>query len=88
MLSINTIEKILNASFIKKHHPEVKFIKVFKSRKGLSIGVKYTSNDFKISPKESEKLKISIKDSLNVASFDTTFINITYFRFFDRESEV
>jgi hypothetical protein len=85
MLSSSSIEKILNCKTIKKNHPDLIYVKVFKSRKGFSIGAKYTSNKFKVSPKESEKLKESIKDLLFLSSFDITFINIFYFRIFDND---
>lgn len=85
LLKPTTMEKILNSNTLKKKHPELSYLKVFKSRKGYSIGAKYESNKFRVTPKESELLKQSIKELLTLSSLDITFINIYYYRIFDRE---
>jgi hypothetical protein len=85
MLKPSTIEKLLNTKIIKENYPNLEYIKVFKTKKGYSIGAKYTSNDFIVTPKESEKLKTSIKEVLLLSSMDITFLNVYYYRIFSRE---
>jgi len=86
MLKPSTIEKLLNTKMIKQKYPNLEYIKVFKTKRGYSIGAKYISNDFRVTPKDSEELKTLIKDTLLLASTDVGFLNMYYYRIYSRES--
>jgi hypothetical protein len=85
LLKPQTVERLLNSKTIKKNNPNLEYIKVFKSRKGYSIGIRFEPNTYNINHKDSELLKGYIADILRAASLDVNLFKIYYYRIFDRE---
>lgn len=85
LLTPKIVEKILNTNTTKKNNPNLEYLKVFKSRGGYSVGVKFSSNSFKVNSEDSEMLKTYITNILRVASLNINEIKICYYRIFDRE---
>lgn len=84
---IKIIKKVLNSKIIKNKFPEIIKLNVHKSKKGVSIGAKYENNKYVVTKDESNELKNSIFDLLQLSSIEFNPRFLHFYRIYDRTGD-
>jgi hypothetical protein len=85
---IKIIKKVLNSNITKNKFPKIIKFNVHKSKKGVSIGAKYDNNKYVVTKDESNELKNSIFDLLQLSSIEFNPRFLHFYRIYDRTGDV
>lgn len=85
---IKIIKKVLNSKVATEKFPNVLKFNVYKGKKGVSIGAKYCDNKYIVTKVESENLKITISELLQLSSIEINPKFLFFYRIFERTGDV
>lgn len=78
------IEKVLNSKIVSEKFPNITKFNIHKTKKGVRIGCKYINDKYVVNENESEDLKNTIIDLLNLSSIECSLNYLYFYRIFNR----